>query len=167
VLEFAVLTVFPAAVAFAGAMDLFTMTIPNRISLAMVAAFLVLAPLAGLGPWQIAYHFGAGLVVLAICVLLFIPGWIGGGDAKLAAAVALWLGFDNLIPYVFWVALAGGMLATVFGAFRGMPLPAMVAAQAWAVRLHDRRGGIPYGIALAAGALCVYPQTAWFAKLAG
>ena len=64
-LELAILTVFPAAVAFAGAMDLFTMTIPNRISLAMVAAFVVLAPLAGLSPWQIANHFGAGLLVLA------------------------------------------------------------------------------------------------------
>ena len=45
--ELAILTVFPAAVAFAGAMDLFTMTIPNRISLALVAGFAVLAPLAG------------------------------------------------------------------------------------------------------------------------
>jgi prepilin peptidase CpaA len=166
-LEFAILTVFPAAVAFAGAMDLFTMTIPNRISLAMVAAFVVLAPLAGLGPWQIANHFGAGLLVLAIGVALFIPGWIGGGDAKLAAAVALWVGFDNLLPYLFFVALAGGMLATLIGTFRDVPLPRQVLAEAWAVRLHDRRGGIPYGIALSAGALCVYPQTAWFAGLVG
>ena len=90
--EFAILTVFPFAVAFAGAMDLFTMTIPNRISLAMIAAFAVLAPLAGLGLGNIAYHAGAGLLVLAIGVLLFIPGWIGGGDAKLAAASGLVVG---------------------------------------------------------------------------
>jgi prepilin peptidase CpaA len=94
-----------------------------------------------------------------------MPGWIGGGDAKLAAAVALWVGFDNLVPYLFFAALAGGMLATLIGTFRGVPLPRQVLAEAWAVRLHDRRGGIPYGIALSAGALCVYPQTAWFAGL--
>jgi len=167
VLELAVLTVFPAAVAYAGAMDFFTLTIPNRISLALVTAFALLAPLAGLGPWQMAHHLGAGLLVLAVGVLLFIPGWIGGGDAKLAAAVALWVGFENLIPCLFWVALAGGMLAAAVGAFRGLPLPRLVAAEPWAVRLYDRRGGIPYGIALAAGALCVYPQTVWFAGLIG
>jgi len=167
VFELVVLSVFPAAVVFAGAMDLFTMTIPNRISLVLVAAFLVLAPLAGLGPWQMASHFGAGLAVLAVGILLFIPGWIGGGDAKLAAAVALWVGFDNLVPFFFFVAMAGGLLAMAFGAFRGMPLPRPVLTEAWAVRLHDRRGGIPYGIALSAGALFVYPQTAWFVALAG
>lgn len=165
-LEIAILTVFPAAVAFAGAMDLFTMTIPNRISLVLVAGFLALAPVV-MEPWQIAQHFGAGLLVLAVGVLLFIPGWVGGGDAKLAAAVALWVGFENLMPYLFCVALAGGVLAILFGTFRGFPLPRPVLAEAWAVRLHDRRCGIPYGIALAAGALFVYPQTAWFSSLVG
>lgn len=166
-LEVAVLTVFPAAVAFAGAMDLFTMTIPNRISLALVATFLVMAPLAGLGPWQMAGHFGAGLLVLAVGILLFIPGWIGGGDAKLAAAVSLWVGFEHLFAYLVFVAVAGGMLASAFGAFRSMPLPRPVVAEAWAVRLHRRDAGIPYGVALAAGALCIYPQTAWFIGVAG
>lgn len=166
-LEVAVLTVFPAAVVFAGAMDLFTMTIPNRISLAMVVGFLVLAPLAGLGLGDMAYHAGAGLFVLAIGVLLFIPGWIGGGDAKLAAAVALWLGFENLSSYLFCVALAGGGLAMLFMSLRAYPLPAVVSSQPWAVRLHDHRSGIPYGIALAAGALLVYPTTTWFTSLIG
>ena len=166
-LEFAILTVFPAAVAFAGAMDLFTMTIPNRISLAMVAGFVVLAPLAGLGFVDMAYHAGAGLLVLAIGVLLFIPGWIGGGDAKLAAAVVLWLGFENLFSYLFFVALAGGGLGLLFMGVRAHPLPAFVSTEPWAVRLHDRSSGIPYGIALAAGALLVYPTTSWFASLIG
>jgi prepilin peptidase CpaA len=148
-------------------MDLFTMTIPNRISLAMVAGFAVLAPLAGLGAGDMAYHAGAGLLVLAAGVLLFIPGWVGGGDAKLAAAVALWLGFENLFSYLFFVALAGGGLALLFMVARTSPLPAFVSTQPWAVRLHDRRSGIPYGIALAAGALLVYPTTSWFASPIG
>jgi prepilin peptidase CpaA len=165
VFELAILTVFPAAVAFAGAMDLFTMTIPNRISLALVAGFIVLAPSAGLGLGDIAYHVGAGILVLAVGVLLFIPRWIGGGDAKLTAAVALWLGFENLFAYLFCVALAGGAMAILFMNLRKAPLPLFVCTQPWAVRLHDRRTGIPYGIALAAGALGVYPHTAWFTGL--
>lgn len=165
--EIAILTVFPAAVVFAAAMDLFTMTIPNRISLAMVAGFVVLAPLAGLGVGDITHHVAAGLVVLAVGVLLFIPGLIGGGDAKLAAAVALWLGFENLFSYLFCVALAGGMLSLLFMSVRAYPLPALVSTQQWAVRLHDRRSGIPYGIALSAGALFVYPYTTWFTSSIG
>jgi prepilin peptidase CpaA len=165
VFELVILTVFPLAVAFAGAMDLFTMTIPNRISLVMGAVFLVLAPIAGLGVWEIATHLAAALLVLAIGVLLFIPGWIGGGDAKLAAAIALWMGFESLFAYFFYAAFAGGVLALAFSTFREVPLPRLVLAEAWAVRLHSREGGIPYGVALAAGALVVYPHTAWFAAL--
>ena len=107
----------------------------------------------------------AGLAVLAFGVLLFIPGWFGGGDAKLMAAIALWIGPDNLFPYIFWVALAGGMIATVFSSARSVPLPRLFLGEAWALRLHRRDAGIPYGIALAAGALLVYPHTVWFASL--
>ena len=60
-LEVAVLTVLPGAVAFAAAMDLFTMKIPNRISAVMVLAFFPLALLAGLGAWDILDHVAAGL----------------------------------------------------------------------------------------------------------
>lgn len=165
-LEVAVLTVLPGAVALAAALDLFTMKIPNRISAAMVLAFLPLALLAGLGPWDILDHVGAGLVGLLLGVLLFIPGWFGGGDAKLMAAIALWLGFDSLLPYVLYVALAGGFIATLFSMVRSVPLPRAFLGEAWALRLHRTDAGIPYGIALAAGALLVYPQTVWFAALA-
>ena len=160
--ELALLTIFPAAVAFAGAMDLFTMTIPNRVSLALVAGFIVMAPSAGLGAQDMLLHAAAGLAVLVVGILLFIPGWIGGGDAKLLAAVALWLGIDSLVPYLFGVAMTGGVLAVLFMTIRAHPLPMAVCAQPWAVRLHDRRSGIPYGLALAAGALLVYPHTIWF-----
>ena len=101
VLELAVLTVLPGAVAFAAAMDLLTMKIPNRVSALMVLAFFPLAALAGLGAWDILYHVAAGLAVLLLGVLLFIPGWFGGGDAKLMAAIALWIGPENLFPYIF------------------------------------------------------------------
>ena len=94
-LDLAVLTVLPGAVAFAAAMDLLTMKIPNRISAVMVLAFFPLALLVGLGAWDILNHVAAGLGVLALGVLLFIPGWFGGGDAKLMAAIALWIGLDS------------------------------------------------------------------------
>ena len=165
-LEVAVLTVLPGAVAFAAAMDLLTMKIPNRVSAVIVLAFFPLALLAGLSGWDLLHHLAAGLIMLAIGVALFIPGWFGGGDAKLMAAIGLWIGLDNLFPYVFYVALAGGMIATVFSSARSVPLPRVFLGEAWALRLHRPDAGIPYGIALAAGALLVYPHTVWFTGLA-
>jgi prepilin peptidase CpaA len=166
VLEVAVLTVLPGAVAFAAAMDLVTMKIPNRISLALVLAFFPMALLAGLGISEILNHLAVGLAFLALGILLFIPGWFGGGDAKLLAAIALWIGPDHLFAYVFYVALAGGIIAGLFSTVRSVPLPRAFLGEGWAMRLHRQDAGIPYGIALAAGALLVFPHTVWFAALA-
>ena len=165
-LEVAVLTVLPGAVAFAAAMDLLTMRIPNRISAAMVLAFFPLALLAGLSAADILNHLAAGLLMLAVGVLLFIPGWFGGGDAKLLAAIALWIGLDSLFPYILYVAVAGGMIATAFCSARSVPLPRVFLGEAWALRLHRHDTGIPYGLAIAAGALLVYPYTVWFTGVA-
>jgi len=112
-------------------------------------------------------HVAAGVLMLALGVLLFMPGWFGGGDAKLLAAIGLWIGTENLMAYMLWVALAGGVIAAAFLAARSVPLPRVLLGEAWALRLHRHDSGIPYGLALAAGALLVYPQTAWFSALAG
>lgn len=165
-LEVAVLTLLPGAVAFAGAMDLLTMKIPNRISAVLLLLFFPLALLVGLSGWEILNHLAAGLGFLLLGILLFIPGWFGGGDAKLMAAIALWVGPEHLVHYVFYVALAGGMIATAFSSARSVPLPRALLGEAWALRLHRVDSGIPYGIALAAGALLVFPHTVWFASLA-
>jgi prepilin peptidase CpaA len=164
--DLALLTVLPGAVAYAAAMDLLTLTIPNRISAVLVLAFFPLAACVGLEARTFLEHIGAGAAMLALGILLFLPGWFGGGDAKLMAAVALWVGLDNLAAYILYVALAGGTIATLFATARALPLPRLLLGEPWALRLHRRDAGIPYGLALAAGALLVYPQTIWFARLA-
>jgi prepilin peptidase CpaA len=163
--ELACLFAFPAAMAFAGAMDLFSMTIPNKISLALIGAFFVAAPLAGLSLEAISWHVAAGLLVLAITVAMFFMGWIGGGDAKLTAAVALWVGFDLVLTYVVWASFLGGALSIAILAFRNLPLPAFAVKQPWIARLHAPRGGIPYGIALSIAGVLVYPETAIYSAL--
>ncbi|MFG3597446.1 prepilin peptidase [Bradyrhizobium sp. RDI18] len=161
ILDTARLLLFPALMAFAAASDLFTMTISNRISLALIAGFVVLAVLGGMGLHDILMHFGAGAVVLVVAFGCFAMGWVGGGDAKVAASVALWFGFDHLLNYLVYVSLLGGALTILLIQFRQWPLPSFLAGQAWLNRLHDKQSGIPYGIALALGALIVYPETAW------
>jgi prepilin peptidase CpaA len=161
ILDLARLLLFPALMAFAAASDLFTMTISNRVSLLLAGGFLVLAVASGMGPTDILLHAGAGAVVLAIAFLCFAMGWVGGGDAKIAAAAALWFGFAHLMNYLLYASLFGGALTLLLVQFRQWPLPYALAGQPWLLRLHAKESGIPYGIALAIGALMIYPETEW------
>jgi prepilin peptidase CpaA len=161
------LTLFPATMAFAAASDLLTMTIANRISLILIAGFAVVAVLGGLSGAVLLSHLAAGTAVLAVAFLCFACRWIGGGDAKLAAATALWLGFGNLFDYLIYTSILGGALTLLIIFFRTIPLPPVLVGSQWAERLHRHDAGIPYGIALAAAALIVYPQSEWMVRLAG
>lgn len=155
------LLLFPALVAFAAASDLLTMTISNRVSLLLIAGFLVLALAGGMGITPMLWHLAAAVTVLAVAFGFFAQGWIGGGDAKLAAATALWLGFDHLMNYLIYASLFGGALTLFIVQFRMWPLPYAMGSQPWVQKLHDKDSGIPYGIALAAAALMIYPDTLW------
>src|SRR5882672_11441936 len=150
------LLLFPALMAFAASSDLFTMTISNRLSLALTGGFFLLTIVIGMSFSAIGMHLAAGALVLVIAFGFFSQGWIGGGDAKLAAATALWFGFDFLLDYLTYASLFGGVLTLVLIQFRKLPLPGPLARQPWILRLHESGGGIPYGIALAAAALVVY-----------
>lgn len=155
------LLMFPALMAFAASSDLFTMTISNRLSLLLAAGFVLLAIATGMSLAEVGLHLAAAAMVLVVAFGLFSQGWIGGGDAKLAAATALWFGFDYLLDYMIYASLFGGVLTIALLQFRNLPLPAALARQTWITRLHETGGGVPYGIALAAAALIVYPKTGW------
>jgi prepilin peptidase CpaA len=161
------LLLFPAMMAFAASSDLLTMTIPNRVSLIMVGGFLLLAVTTGMSLEQIALHAGAGLLVLCITFGFFARGWIGGGDAKLAAATALWFGFEHLMEYALYGSIFGGVLTLALLQYRALPMPGILVGRAWAERLHEPKGAVPYGIALAVAAMVVYPNTAWMQSITG
>jgi prepilin peptidase CpaA len=159
VLEVALLIVFPGLMAYAAASDLLTMTIPNSLSFALLAAFGGFALAVAL-PWEVvALHTAAGALILVTCFAMFAVGWIGGGDAKLAAATAVWLGFDKIVEYLLIACVAGGVLSVAIILFRTTPLPSFALGWTWLSRLHDRKNGVPYGIALAGAALIVYPHS--------
>jgi prepilin peptidase CpaA len=160
------LMLFPALMAYAASSDLLSMTISNRISLILIAGFFALAFVIGMNPTAVMMHIGAGALVLVVSFGLFARGWIGGGDAKLAAATALWLGFEHLMTYLLYASLLGGLLTLVLLQVRALPLPGLLTGQDWAERLHRKDTGVPYGIALAAAALIVYPDTIWMRAVA-
>jgi prepilin peptidase CpaA len=161
------LFVFPMLMAFAAASDLLTMRITNRLVLLVVAGFFLVALIAGLPLETIGIHVATAAVVLVVTIGFFALGWIGGGDAKLIAATTLWFGLAGMLPYLVYASLLGGSLTLGLLAIRQWPLPLQLKQVAWIDRLHDAKTGVPYGIALAAAALLLYPGSIIFERLLG
>lgn len=159
------LFLFPLAMAFAASSDLLTMRISNKLVLFLAAAFCVVAIAIDMPLQQFAMHVTCALVVLSVAFALFAFRWIGGGDAKLAAATTLWLGFGLTLPYLVYAALAGGILTLAILVLRGMPLTPFLARYRWLERLHDRKSGVPYGVALAIAGLMTYSSSTIFERL--
>lgn len=156
---------FPIAMAIAASSDLLTMRISNKLVLLLTAGFFIVAIAVNLPLQQFAMHVLCALIVLAVAFGLFALRLIGGGDAKLAAATTLWLGFGMTLPYLAYTALFGGVLTILILLMRGIPLNPMLARMSWLARLHNKRSGIPYGIAMAVAGIMVYSNSAIFERL--
>ena len=91
-LHFFALAFFPALMALSASMDLLTFTIPNGICLSLALGYLVLAASLAVPAAEIVLNISCSMAVLALAFVMFNLGWVGGGDAKLASATALWLG---------------------------------------------------------------------------
>ena len=125
------LLIFPLLMAYAASSDLLTMRISNYLVLGMVVAFAIVAMLSGMSLEQFGLHFACAAVVLVGAFAFFSFGWIGGGDAKLAAATSLWLGFGLTLPYLVYAALLGGALTLMILALRRLPLTPFIARVTW------------------------------------
>jgi prepilin peptidase CpaA len=154
---------FPAIMALSASMDLLTFTIPNRLCLALVVGYLIFAAMLGVPAVDILLNISCGLAILAITFAMFNLGLIGGGDAKLAAATAAWLGWSAILDYGLAAALFGGVLTLILLGARMVPLPAAFSRVDWLARLHNASAGVPYGIALAAAGLMQYPNSSIWA----
>ena len=158
-LAFLAAAVFPALVVFAGVRDAATMTIPNRLNIAAAVAFFPVALVCGL-PWPaMGMAVALGGAALLIGMIMFALNWIGGGDAKLFAACGLWLGGAATVPFLMWTALAGGALALGLLMARRLAQHMPLAGPSWLRRLLTEGEGVPYGVAIAAGALMAFPDS--------
>jgi prepilin peptidase CpaA len=157
--------VFAFTMIYAGVADLTTYKIRNGLVLLFFLAYAVLAPFAGFTANEIGVSAAVAAGVLLCGFMLFAQGWIGGGDAKLAAATALWLGADHTLAYLLSTALIGSVLTLAILQFRVLALPAFLKSRSWIARLHSRGSGVPYGVAMALGALLVFPHTRWMTAL--
>ncbi|POO56855.1 A24 family peptidase [Agrobacterium rosae] len=155
---YAIFLILPLCLAFAAFTDLFTMTIPNRVSLALISSFILVAPFSDLSWQSIGMNFAAGIVVFSTCFALFSINVMGGGDAKLLTASAVWFGLNSsLILFAITIAIIGGILTAGILLLRsrsqeimasGLPIPdSLLVAKK-----------VPYGIAIAIAGLLTYPE---------
>ncbi|WP_019959988.1 A24 family peptidase [Woodsholea maritima] len=151
----------------AAAKDVMGYTIPNWIALALIGLFPVGIFALGMTLPDIMNAVLAGGLMLVIGFALFAPGWIGGGDAKLMAALALWVGWSDLIAFVSFSALWGGVLAI------GLLIMRRQLAHIPYIATHAPRCVVeegapaPYGVAIAAGMLSVLPNSHLLTALLG
>jgi prepilin peptidase CpaA len=101
---------FGALLVVAGCFDVIRLRIPNLIPLALLALF-ALEVVFGTSPLAPLNHLLAMLLALVVLLPLFALDMLGGGDVKLLAAVALWLGMGKLAPLLILVGIAGGIFA--------------------------------------------------------
>jgi len=158
-LHAAALLVLPLAVIIAAMRDVTSYTIPNWISLALLAAFFPVALIAGFSLPAFGLALGVGGLALIVGVVMFSLGWIGGGDAKMFAVCGLWLGWQAALPFMMWTALAGGALAVALLWARRLGQPIVQRGPSWFARLMTPGGDVPYGLAICLGALIAFPSS--------
>lgn len=145
-----------AGLVWAAASDLSRYLIPNRVCLLVAASYLLTAAALPIGVWLAG--LAIGVLALGVGLVLFARGLVGGGDVKLAAAIALWAGPTYLSGFALVTSLAGVVLALVMlsPARRLMPRPAGVEEGVQAAA--GFRQPMPFGAPLAAGGAWVLLQ---------
>ena len=167
ILAHLIVAIFPVGAIAAAILDATTFTIPNRLSLALAAAFFPVALILGLPMATIGACAAVGVLALVVGIGMFAMNWCGGGDAKLLAACAIWLGVPAMLPFLFYMSLFGGALALGLVLARKMMLGAYVTGgPPWLGRLLQPEEALPYGVAIALGALIAFPSSPVFAALA-
>ena len=156
-LAHAALAVYGLALAGAAVSDVRRYEIPNPFPLAIAAAFVVYAPALPVG--VILSQLSAGLVVLIVAALCFGLGLMGGGDAKLLAATALWVGWLNLPVFLLAMSLLGAAISLILIFIRRISWDVPGPGR-WYARLLSRGGGVPYGVAICGAGLALLPHLA-------
>jgi len=164
-MSYIVLASFSALMVYAAYSDLKSYTLPNFISLILVAGFALIMlilqpPLSAIG-----WHIGVGAILFIIGFLMFATGLFGGGDVKVIAALGLWLGPLNVLSFLTLMTIFGGVLALALLVFRKIKIPQHWLENSAIAGLHSKEEGIPYGVAIALAALIEFPKTEVFRGL--
>jgi prepilin peptidase CpaA len=135
-----------ATLVVAAVIDARTFTISNRLNAAVAAGAPLYWLSISLAPWPgVAIQLAAGAIVFVLLAGAFYAGMMGGGDVKLASALALWFSPAGTVKFLVLMSVAGGVLTLgILGWHRAQG--------------REGRPEIPYGIAIAFGALAILTQ---------
>jgi prepilin peptidase CpaA len=167
VIVFCLLVAIGFAIA-SGIADFKTMNIPNTYCLGIVLAFI---PAFGVdaftgngveffAAWQ--SHVIAFAGMFALSFILFSLRMIGAGDSKLITALALWTGVMGLIPMFFYMAMTGALLGITTKVLNKKPYFKDPKPGSWIAKSQEGHGGVPYGVAIAFGAIIAFYQLGYF-----
>lgn len=163
--ETLVLSVFPLLIMLAGISDYFTLTIPNWINTLIALSVIPFVLLSGMPVEVFAWHVAAGVASFMVGYYLFASHLIGGGDAKMLGACGLWVGWSELFQFGFYTAVAGGLLAIAVSGWTRLANRSETGMTAWMKNFHGGSPQLPYGIAIAAGGVVIFPATWWVQQL--
>lgn len=142
--------------------DGMTLTIPNWLTISFALCFLIPALGLPIAPIIIMQNIGVAVTVLLIGFLLFSLGFLGGGDAKFLAALALWTGWPDILTCLAWIALTGGALAIII-LLSGSNMVPPAVQNSWPIwKLQKFRKKVPYGIAIGAGGIASFAKLTIF-----
>ena len=160
-----ILSVFPLMVVMAGISDFFTLKIPNWLNAIIAVSVIPFVMFSNMPMEVFAWHIIAGLVTFVVAAMLFSANIIGGGDAKMLAACAVWIGWDRLMEFAVITAFAGGALVIAMKVWVFFADHKDSGGMAWAKNFLSKKPQLPYGIAIAAGGIIVFPATCWFQQI--
>lgn len=153
----------------AGWSDFRGLTIPNLYSGLILGAFAlawgvgqVAAPPDASPFSAIGSHLFAGFLMFLVTYGMFAAGMIGAADSKIGTAFALWLGVRGLLPFLFFMTVAGGILGVAALALRRKPVWKNAPEGCWIDRVQKGENAVPYGIAIALGAFVAMLKVGYF-----
>ncbi len=142
--------------------------IPNIVPVITAVSFVVAYGVTRMtGQYEAVFfpmgsHLGSALAVLLVTMAMFAFKILGAGDSKMAAALSLWLGLPGLAPFLFYMALAGGVIAAaslVLKKYKPLKSP---PKGTWLEKAQEGTNDVPYGIAIALGALVAFSFIGYF-----
>lgn len=147
--------------ALAALSDVRGMVIPNAYSVIIIVSFVFCYGVLWFGGRDDVFqalfsHVAAALIVFLITLAMFMGRVMGAGDSKLATALALWAGLGGLAPFVFYMSVAGGVLALVAVLLRKWSPVREARPGSWVAQVQGGASKVPYGVAIVFGALASF-----------
>lgn len=154
-------TLLPVLMIVAATTDVMSFRIPNWLTILTALSFFPLAYATGMPLETFGYHVLAGAILFAVGFGLYSFGLFGGGDAKLIAAAGLWFGMANSMTFVVLTVLAGGVLAIAVALWSALHVHWEALDSSFSKRFAEIKPNVPYGLAIAVGAIFAFPGTWW------